>query len=133
MRTIPASITTATPQTRTTTVLHTTARSSTTVKQIKQSTPFPIGGIVGILVGSFVLIAIIGYVVVRSRRRAQEPLIASDTPNPPERKSLSEILHQYRITTRTNPQATRRSAADITRNSLSAKLEIHQSLVSIEC
>lgn len=114
-------------------MLTTATQPSTTIKQIKEVAPFPIGGIVGILLGSFTLIALISFVAVQLRKRALAKL---STPGPstfPKKKSFSETLHQYLVTTRTNIQAKRRSTAYIARIPSPAQIEMRQNLVSIEC
>jgi hypothetical protein len=108
-----------------------TTHPSTTIRQIKGSTPFPISGIVGILVGSFIFIAVISFIVVRHRQAAQTELSTpdSDTSNPQERKSLSVTLHQYLITTRSRIQAARQSATYASHHPLPTKLQTHRSLI----
>ena len=133
LRTIPPSTSTPIQETRTTTELQITARLSTTIKQIQEPASFPIAGIIGILIGSFAFILLVSYIVIRLRRHAQAKLTTSDTSNLQERLSLTDALRQYRITTRTNAQAKRRSTAYIAQNSPPTKLETHQSLVAIEC
>lgn len=95
------------------------------------STPFPISGIVGILLGSFIFIAVISFIVVRRRQGAQTELSTpdSDGSNTQGRKHLSETLHQYLITTRSRIQAARRSATYSTHHPLPTKLQTHRSLI----
>ncbi|CAF0861623.1 unnamed protein product [Rotaria sordida] len=123
--------TTQTTQTKTTTFLTTTTSLSTTIKQIHVFSSFPISGIVGIIVGSLILITLISSFIIQFKRRAPANL-STESNTTSKKKSMPDILQQYRIATRTNKQTARRSVAYLT-NTLSFNSDTQQTLVSIEC
>ncbi|CAF1507818.1 unnamed protein product, partial [Rotaria sp. Silwood1] len=132
LRTITTQVT-QTTQTKTTTRVTTATRLSTTTKQIHFTSPFPVSGVVGILIGSLILIMLISFVIIQCKRRAPTNLSTESKITPTKKKSMADIFHQYRIATRKNTQAARRSVAYITNTSLSFGSDTQQTLVSIEC
>ncbi|CAF3860887.1 unnamed protein product [Rotaria sp. Silwood2] len=132
LRTITTKIT-ETTQTKTTTRLTTITSLSTTTKQIHAISSFPISGIVGIIVGSLILITLISFLIIQFKRRAPANLSADSNITLTTKKPMSDTIPQYLIATRKNVQAARRSVAYITSTSLSFNSETQQTLVSIEC
>ncbi|CAF3380580.1 unnamed protein product [Rotaria socialis] len=105
--------TTQTTQTKTTTVITTTTSVSTTTNQLKATSSFPISGIVGIIIGSMILIVLIIYIVKWIRHMPTRQL-------------------QQLITTRTRTQETRRSSTYAAHDFLSPHSATHKTFASIE-
>ena len=73
----------------------TTARTPSTTKE------FPIGGIIGIVIGSVLLIGTVIKIVQLLRTHLTKPP-PSNVP-PDDKDSLTAPVQQYRVATRTNP------------------------------
>jgi hypothetical protein len=106
---------------------------SITVKAITPSSSFPVGRVVSILIGSLLIMLILGLLISRLVRRTQINSVAKSNPTPTKKKSLSETLQQHLSTTRTNTQAVRISKSYITQSILSSPASICRNLVAIEC
>ncbi|CAM4753112.1 unnamed protein product [Rotaria magnacalcarata] len=125
--------TTQTTQTKTTTVITTTTSVLTTTKQLNAHSSFPISGIVGIIIGSMILIVLIIYIVKSIRHIPTKQLANTDLSSDASEEPMPEVLQQHLITTRARTQGTRRSAAYALDNFFSPHSATHKTLVSIEC
>lgn len=107
----------------------TVTQFTTTIKQIKQNSPFPISGIVAILIGSLLFIVLIIFIIIQFQKYRYTKSSVPSNINQIKKKSIPQILHQYLITTRTN----RRSRAYSVQIPSSPHTDIHQTLVAVEC
>jgi hypothetical protein len=106
----------------------------TTIKNINILPSFPIGGIIGIVIGSLLVVVIISLVICRLVRGTQMNNALSEPSSIPiKKKSISGTIQQYLITTRTNTQTVRKSKGYATQSTLSSQVSSHKNLVSVEC
>ncbi|CAF0977807.1 unnamed protein product [Adineta steineri] len=119
--------------TKETTVVCTTSISlSTTIKTIVTPYVFPVSGIVGIIVGSLLIITILVIIIFQLRKRRNAKPTINPYPPPTKKHSLSGTLQQYFIKTRTNIQAARRSRNNTTYSALYTPDSTREILVDID-
>jgi hypothetical protein len=78
--------------TKTTALLTTTTRLLTTVRDINTSSSFPVGGIMGIVIGSLLIVMITGAIISHFLRHTQTDSSAKSNPIPTKKKSISETI-----------------------------------------
>ncbi|CAF4363863.1 unnamed protein product, partial [Adineta steineri] len=119
--------------TKETTILCTTTISlSTTIKTIFTPYVFPVSGIVGIIVGSLLIVTILVIIIFQLRKRRKAKPTVNPYPPPTKKHSLSGTLQQYFIKTRTNIQAARRSRNNTTYSALYTPDSTREILVDID-
>jgi nitrate reductase gamma subunit len=131
MRTISTTLPLSTAN-KTTAIFVTTTGLSTTMKTIIQPSVFYVGAIVGIIVGSLIVLGII-ILIIRSIRRPRMNFLTKSSDSMTQLISVSETSQQYKLTTRAAAQATSTVQNMTNRDSTGLLTTVHSNLAAIEC